>query len=161
NLAKATPKLSDVFVTLNHFVNMVGYNPGDVEHGYLWWLAWLNHNARTLFSVQDANGDFRPLFLQASCATFAQLVNGTPAAAAVRIAGVSVGKVIPKPLDPQGNRTIATIQLDNQYAPLRKDARAILRTKTIIGETYVEITPGSPSAPPIPDGGLLSRSQVQ
>ncbi|HET7048381.1 MAG TPA: MlaD family protein [Solirubrobacteraceae bacterium] len=83
NLAKATPKLSDVFVTLNHFVNMVGFNPGDTEHGYLWWLAWLNHNARTLFSVQDANGDFRPLFLQASCATFAQLVNGTPAAAAV------------------------------------------------------------------------------
>ena len=80
NLAKATPKLSNVFVTLNHFVNMVGYNPGDTEHGYLWWLAWLNHNARTLFSVQDANGDFRPLFLQASCATLAQLVNGTPAA---------------------------------------------------------------------------------
>ena len=62
---------------------MVGYNPGDAEHGYLWWLAWLNHNARTLFSVQDANGDFRPLFLQASCATLAQIVNGTPAAAAV------------------------------------------------------------------------------
>jgi phospholipid/cholesterol/gamma-HCH transport system substrate-binding protein len=83
NLAKATPKLSNVFVTLNHFVNMAGYNPGDTEHGYLWWLAWLNHNARTLFSVQDANGDFRPLFLQASCATLAQLVNATPAAAAV------------------------------------------------------------------------------
>ena len=78
----------------------------------------------------------------------------------VRIAGVSVGKVISKSLDPQGNRTIATIQLDNQYAPLHKDARAILRTKTIIGETYVEITPGSPNAPPIPDGGLLSRSQT-
>jgi phospholipid/cholesterol/gamma-HCH transport system substrate-binding protein len=83
NLAKATPKLSNVFQTLNHFVNMVGYNPGNVEHGYLWWLAWLNHNARTLFSVQDANGDFRPLFLQASCATLAQVVNGTPGAAAV------------------------------------------------------------------------------
>jgi phospholipid/cholesterol/gamma-HCH transport system substrate-binding protein len=75
NLAKATPSLSRVFVTLNHFVNMVGYYPGGAQHGYLWWLAWLNHNARTLFSVQDANGDFRPLFLQASCATLAQIVN--------------------------------------------------------------------------------------
>ena len=54
---------------------MLGYNPGDTEHGYLWWLAWLDHNARTLFSVQDANGDFRPLFLQASCATYTQLIN--------------------------------------------------------------------------------------
>ncbi|HET7048380.1 MAG TPA: MlaD family protein [Solirubrobacteraceae bacterium] len=79
----------------------------------------------------------------------------------VRIAGVSVGKVISKSLDPKGNRTIATIQLANQYAPLHRDAQAILRTKTIIGETYVEITPGSPNAPPIPDGGLLSRSNVQ
>jgi phospholipid/cholesterol/gamma-HCH transport system substrate-binding protein len=78
NLAAATPSISGVFTVLNHFVNMVGYNPGDTEHGYLWWLAWLDHNARTLFSVQDANGDFRPLFLQASCATLAQLANASP-----------------------------------------------------------------------------------
>jgi phospholipid/cholesterol/gamma-HCH transport system substrate-binding protein len=79
----------------------------------------------------------------------------------VRIAGVSVGKVISKSLDPQGNRTIATIQIENQYAPIHKDAHAILRTKTIIGETYVELTPGSPKAPVLPDGGLLSRGQVE
>ncbi|HEY1510151.1 MAG TPA: MlaD family protein [Solirubrobacteraceae bacterium] len=79
----------------------------------------------------------------------------------VRIAGVSVGKVISKSLDPKGNRTIATIQMQNQYAPLHQNASAILRTKTILGETYVDITPGSPSAPAIPDGGLLSRSNVQ
>src|SRR5579862_1407411 len=68
----------------------------------------------------------------------------------VRIAGVSVGKVVSKSLDPQGNSTIATIQIDSKYAPIRKDAQAILREKTILGETYVQITPGSPSAPPIP-----------
>ncbi len=77
-LGAATPNLSNVFNVLNHFGNMLGYNPGDTEHGYLWWLAWLDHNARTLFSVQDANGDFRPLFLQASCATLAQLANASP-----------------------------------------------------------------------------------
>jgi phospholipid/cholesterol/gamma-HCH transport system substrate-binding protein len=81
NLAKATPNLQKVFTTLNHFVNMVGYNPGSTEHGYLWWLAWLNHNARTLFSVQDANGIFRPLFLQASCATYKQILNFQPSSA--------------------------------------------------------------------------------
>jgi phospholipid/cholesterol/gamma-HCH transport system substrate-binding protein len=75
NLAKATPNLSKTFDVLNRFVNMLGYNPGDKEHGYLWWLAWLDHNARTLFSVQDANGVFRPLFLQASCATYTQLID--------------------------------------------------------------------------------------
>jgi hypothetical protein len=68
---------------LNHFVNMVGYNPGGAQHGYLWWLAWLDHNARTLFSVQDANGDFRPLFLQASCATLAQVADSVGGAEAL------------------------------------------------------------------------------
>jgi phospholipid/cholesterol/gamma-HCH transport system substrate-binding protein len=78
NEAPATSNLTNVFNVLNHFGNMLGYNPGDTEHGYLWWLAWLDHNARTLFSVQDANGDFRPLFLQASCATLAQIANSSP-----------------------------------------------------------------------------------
>jgi len=77
-LAPATSNLSNVFNVLNHFGNMLGYNPGGSQHGYLWWLAWLDHNARTLFSVQDANGDFRPLFLQASCATLAQIANNSP-----------------------------------------------------------------------------------
>jgi phospholipid/cholesterol/gamma-HCH transport system substrate-binding protein len=76
NLAKGTPGLTKTFAVLNHFVNMLGYNPGNTEHGYLWWLAWLDHNIRTLFSTQDANGVFRPLFLQASCASLAQIAGG-------------------------------------------------------------------------------------
>jgi phospholipid/cholesterol/gamma-HCH transport system substrate-binding protein len=80
NLAAATPNLSKTFDVLNRFENMLGYNPGNTtaanaQHGYLWWLAWLDHNARTLFAVQDANGIFRPLFLQASCATLSQIVD--------------------------------------------------------------------------------------
>jgi phospholipid/cholesterol/gamma-HCH transport system substrate-binding protein len=73
NLAAATPGLTKTFNVLNHLFNMLGFYPGTSQHGYLWWLAWLDHNARTLFSVQDANGDFRPLFLQANCATLAQI----------------------------------------------------------------------------------------
>jgi phospholipid/cholesterol/gamma-HCH transport system substrate-binding protein len=76
NLSAATPGLTKTFDVIKRLGNMLGYNPGNTEHGYLWWLAWLDHNARTLFSVQDANGDFRPLFLQASCATYTQLVDG-------------------------------------------------------------------------------------
>ena len=61
---------------LNHFVNLLGYNPGDQIHGYLWWLAWADHDARSLFENQDANGDYRNLFLQVSCATAAQIAGG-------------------------------------------------------------------------------------
>jgi phospholipid/cholesterol/gamma-HCH transport system substrate-binding protein len=77
NLAKATPNLTGTFSVLNHLGNMLGYYPtGSGQHGYLWWLAWLDHNARTLFSVQDANGVFRPLFLQGSCAALNQIAQG-------------------------------------------------------------------------------------
>jgi phospholipid/cholesterol/gamma-HCH transport system substrate-binding protein len=79
----------------------------------------------------------------------------------VRIAGVSVGTVVSTSLDPQGNRTLATIQLQDQYAPIRSNAQAILRTKTILGETYVQLTPGTSGAKWLPDGGSLPRTQVQ
>lgn len=78
----------------------------------------------------------------------------------VRIAGVSVGKVVATQLDPKGNRTMATLQLQKQYTPIRQDTQAILRTKTILGETYVQLLPGSPRSPPVPDGGTLARSHV-
>ena len=76
----------------------------------------------------------------------------------VRIAGVNVGKVVS--IRQAGLDSRATIDLQSQYAPLRSDARAILRQKTLLGETFVELAPGSRSAPPIPDGGTLASSQV-
>jgi phospholipid/cholesterol/gamma-HCH transport system substrate-binding protein len=78
----------------------------------------------------------------------------------VRIAGVSVGAVIGKQLDPRGNRMLVTIQMNNKFAPIHRDARAILREKTILGETYVELTPGTPNSPFLPDGGELPRGNV-
>jgi phospholipid/cholesterol/gamma-HCH transport system substrate-binding protein len=80
NLATAAPNLSKTFTVVNHLENMIGYNPGNVQHGYLFWLAWLFHDGRTLFSTQDANGDYRPIFLQANCATLASIANGFPGA---------------------------------------------------------------------------------
>ncbi len=78
----------------------------------------------------------------------------------VRIAGVSVGTVVNTSLDPQGNRTIATVQMNNQFAPVHVNASAILREKTILGETYIELTPGTPGSPWLRDGAMLARSRV-
>lgn len=70
----------------------------------------------------------------------------------VRVAGVTVGKVVKKELDPAGNRTIATIEVKPKYVPLRVGAKAILRLKTLLGETYVELTLGPKTAKAIPEG---------
>jgi phospholipid/cholesterol/gamma-HCH transport system substrate-binding protein len=78
----------------------------------------------------------------------------------VRISGVPVGKVKTIEPDKQTGRSDVVIQLDTRYAPLPSDAKAILRQKTLLGETYVELTPGTKSAPKIPEGGRLKTSQV-
>lgn len=83
NLAQATPNLSKVFNVLNHLLNDLGYHPGGGQHGYLWWLAWGQHNARSVFATQDANGDFRQLFLQASCASLSQIASNIPGSGTV------------------------------------------------------------------------------
>ena len=82
----------------------------------------------------------------------------------VRVAGVNVGKVRAKTLDPRHrNRTVATIEVDAGYAPIAKDARAILRQKTLLGETFVELTPGPSRAagddPGRRDARRLARSK--
>lgn len=78
--------------------------------------------------------------------------------AEVRISGVPVGKVVA--LSQGADRTVATIEMRPTYAPVRADARAILRIKTLLGETYVELTPGSRTAPAVPEGGRLADSRV-
>jgi len=78
----------------------------------------------------------------------------------VRVAGVRVGKVRGKDLDEAGNRTVALIEIDQRFAPVKQDAKAILRQKTLLGETYVELTPGTKNAPNIPEGGTLANAQI-
>ncbi len=76
----------------------------------------------------------------------------------VRVSGVPIGKMQRKEV--QGGDTLATLRIDPKYAPLPRDTRAILRQKTLLGETYVELTPGSRRGPKIPDGGTLARGNV-
>ncbi|MBA2521817.1 MAG: MCE family protein, partial [Solirubrobacterales bacterium] len=107
----------------------------------------------------------------------------------VRIGGVSVGKVKSielAPIDKQINGqdvTEAEMEIDPEFAPISSDAEAILRQKTLLGETYVELTsgtePGKSGAPlslgaaannsdgeadgaeAVPEGGSLGLGQVK
>jgi phospholipid/cholesterol/gamma-HCH transport system substrate-binding protein len=78
----------------------------------------------------------------------------------VRISGVSVGKVQSIEESPSGKRALATIDVEDRYAPIPAGTRAILRTKTLLGETYVELTPGNSSGPQLHDGDTLPLAQV-
>ncbi|MCW3000555.1 MAG: hypothetical protein JWN65_4104 [Solirubrobacterales bacterium] len=87
NLAKATPDLQSSFTVLNHLFNLIGYNPGgkqgpgvkNRDEGYLFWIAWLQHNGAAVFSSADANGTFRPVTVAGTCGTLQQTANTNPA----------------------------------------------------------------------------------
>jgi ABC-type transporter Mla subunit MlaD len=67
----------------------------------------------------------------------------------VRVGGVSVGTVKSIELAPTTVRvngrdtTAAELEIEPEFAPINSDARAIVRQKTLQGEAYVELTPGT------------------
>jgi phospholipid/cholesterol/gamma-HCH transport system substrate-binding protein len=78
----------------------------------------------------------------------------------VRISGVRVGRVKKKKPNPHTGLTDTEIEIDARYAPIPKDTRAILRQKTLLGETYVELSPGTAGSGKVADGGKLGPGQV-
>lgn len=78
----------------------------------------------------------------------------------VKIAGVPVGHVVGLKLDGR-NQTQATMEVESRYAPLRTSDRVQLRQKTLLGETYVEVTPGSRQAPVLPNEAHLASGNVE
>jgi phospholipid/cholesterol/gamma-HCH transport system substrate-binding protein len=78
----------------------------------------------------------------------------------VRISGVPVGKVKDIQPDKRTGRSDITIELKSRYAPLHADAKAILRQKTLLGETYVELTPGTKGSATVAENGSLASGRV-
>src|SRR3954471_2545774 len=75
----------------------------------------------------------------------------------VRISGVKIGKVIST--HPSGRRIEALVQIERRFAPLPADVRAGGGFKTLLGESFVEMTPGGPHGPTLADGGRLPTHQ--
>jgi virulence factor Mce-like protein len=81
----------------------------------------------------------------------------------VRISGVRVGTVKSREPNADTGLTDTVLEIDARYAPLPRDTRAVLRQKTLLGETYVELSPGDagPDGKDVlKDGGTLPRGQV-
>jgi phospholipid/cholesterol/gamma-HCH transport system substrate-binding protein len=78
----------------------------------------------------------------------------------VRISGVDVGHVVSLSLGDDG-RTHATLEIAARYAPIRANVHAILRQKTLLGQTFVQLIPKGRTGPFVPDGGELARANVE
>ena len=79
----------------------------------------------------------------------------------VRIAGVNVGQV--KSVKRVGDETasVITINLDKRGRPLYKDAQVKVRPRIFLeGNFFLDIQPGTPGQPKIPDGGTIPITQT-
>jgi phospholipid/cholesterol/gamma-HCH transport system substrate-binding protein len=87
-LARATPRLTDIGVEINRLGNMAAFNPNGAEapgtagrdEGYLYWLAWLGHDANSVFQAADGTGLYRRIYMTAGCDSLSSILTSSPLA---------------------------------------------------------------------------------
>jgi phospholipid/cholesterol/gamma-HCH transport system substrate-binding protein len=85
DLGPLTPKLVRVFRVVNFFLNELAFNPPGAEEGFIFWNAWVNHDAASVFSTQDAHGPIRRGVVVASCQSLQLLENIVMANPSLRV----------------------------------------------------------------------------
>jgi phospholipid/cholesterol/gamma-HCH transport system substrate-binding protein len=91
-------------------------------------------------------------------AEFASVLNIHPKSP-VRIAGVNVGKVSSIARD--GKHGLVTMEIESQGLPIHSDATLKIRPRIFLeGNWFVELQPGSPSAPTISAGHTIPITQT-
>jgi virulence factor Mce-like protein len=81
----------------------------------------------------------------------------------VRIAGVNIGKVkkVTAYKGGDGNLSLVTMEIDKAGLPIHKDATLKVRPRIFLeGNEFVDLSPGTPSAPTIDDGDTLPATQT-
>jgi ABC-type transporter Mla subunit MlaD len=81
----------------------------------------------------------------------------------VRIAGVNIGKVtkVEAYKGGDGNAALVTMEIDKAGLPIHKDATLKVRPRIFLeGNEFVDLQPGTPSAPTIDDGDTLPMTQT-
>jgi len=93
--------------------------------------------------------------VKATFANSANIATNSP----VRIAGVEVGKVVSAERD--GDATTVTFTVDGAGQPVHDDAFATIKPRIFLeGNFFIELSPGSPSAPELSSGGTIPVSQT-
>jgi phospholipid/cholesterol/gamma-HCH transport system substrate-binding protein len=80
----------------------------------------------------------------------------------VRVAGVNVGKVTRIAHVEDGRQAaLVTMRIDRKGLPLHRDARMKIRPRIFLeGNFFVDVSPGSPSAPALHDGDRIPINQT-
>jgi len=89
--------------------------------------------------------------------------NGLRLGSPVRLAGVEVGEVTKIAADPddRGGAALVTMRLRKKGLPLHTDARFRVRPRLFFeGNFFVDVSPGTPTAPELDDGDTVAINQT-
>ena len=98
-----------------------------------------------------------PFILKATFTAETQLHLASP----VRIAGVNVGQVTAvEHVAGSGNAAVVTMTIDPNGLPIHSNATVNVRPRLFLeGNYYVDLQPGTPSAPALSSGGTLPAAE--
>jgi phospholipid/cholesterol/gamma-HCH transport system substrate-binding protein len=145
NLKPLTPKLTSTFRFVNALFNELAFNPKGAEEGYLFWTAWANHDANTIFGTQDAHGPIRRGLVIISCDSLSllnQVVAANPPLNTLftLLHAPALAQVCPSPVPGSPKK-------GDKSAP-KSTAKPAPGKAGGTGGTPASPTPGKPSVPP-------------
>lgn len=113
--------------------------------------------AAILYTIMNLNSG---MGVFASAATFhasLQDSQGIKVGAPVRISGVDVGNVKGVSIDAGKGTVLIEFTVNIDMRPLlHGDAAIMIRPMGLLGDKYLDLLPGSPQQPPLPDSAVLS-----
>ena len=77
----------------------------------------------------------------------------------VTVSGVSIGDVAGVELE--DGHAVITLQIQERYAPVYRDATLLLRPRTGLKDMQVVLDPGSPASGVVPNGGTIPQAQTK
>jgi phospholipid/cholesterol/gamma-HCH transport system substrate-binding protein len=76
----------------------------------------------------------------------------------VMIRGLEVGKVKGVEFNQEDSTATVEFSVEDEYAPLRRDAKAVIGERTILGDPFVNLDPGTEAAGELESGSAIAGS---
>jgi len=73
-------------------------------------------------------------------------VGGLTKRSPVKLAGLTIGRVTDIQIDPETFEAVATLRIDGRYNNLPRDTIASIYTAGLLGEQFIELSPGADEA---------------
>jgi len=73
-------------------------------------------------------------------------VGGLTERSPVKLAGLTIGRVTDIQIDPETFEAVATLRIDGRYNNLPRDTIASIYTAGLLGEQFIELSPGADEA---------------